>query len=56
MAKVEEKIKQDVSVTEQPEVNNEIQETTGSEVEVYEDYDTTDLSDSAGKKKRFKIK
>ncbi|MBE5825119.1 MAG: efflux RND transporter periplasmic adaptor subunit [Butyrivibrio sp.] len=53
MSKVDE-VKQGASVTEQPDVNNEIKETTGSEMEIYEDYDTTDLSDSAGKKKKFK--
>lgn len=42
------------AVTATPEVNNEIRETTGENMEVYDDYDVTDLADSAKKKKRFK--
>ena len=37
-----------------PEPNNEIKETTGVDMEVYDDYDATDLADSVKKKKRFK--
>ena len=54
MSNIDEKVKQDVPETAvQPDVNNEIKETTGAGVEVYEDYDTTDLADTK-KKKRFK--
>lgn len=42
------------SVTTVPEANNEIKETTGADMEVYDDYDVTDLADSVKKKKRFK--
>ena len=42
------------SVTAVPEANNEIKETTGADMEVYDDYDVTDLADSVKKKKRFK--
>lgn len=37
-----------------PDGANEIRETTGADMEVYDDYDVTDLADSAPKKKRFK--
>ena len=33
---------------------NEIKETTGADMEVYDDYDATDLADSVKKKKKFK--
>jgi RND family efflux transporter MFP subunit len=42
------------AVNAAPELNNEIRETTGADMEVYDDYDVTDLADSAKKKKRFK--
>ncbi|WP_022764189.1 efflux RND transporter periplasmic adaptor subunit [Butyrivibrio sp. XPD2006] len=42
------------AVTAAPEVSNEIKETTGVDMEVYDDYDATDLADSVKKKKRFK--
>ncbi len=42
------------AVTATPEVSNEIKETTGVDMEVYDDYDATDLADSVKKKKRFK--
>ena len=54
MSKLDEEVKVDQAAAAQPQVNNEIKETTGAAVEVYEDYDTTELADSNPKKKRFK--
>ena len=42
------------STTQIPDGANEIRETTGADMEVYDDYDVTDLADSAPKKKKFK--
>lgn len=51
---VKEKEVADSAVTVSPDVNNEIRETTGADMEVYDDYDVTDLADSAPRKKKFK--
>ena len=52
---VKETTKEAVDSTPQiPDGANEIRETTGADMEVYDDYDVTDLADSAPKKKKFK--
>ncbi len=51
---VKEKEVADSAVTVSPDVDNEIRETTGADMEVYDDYDVTDLADSAPRKKKFK--